>query len=118
MKLETKNLLALKFEGAPKQRNNHARNHAVAVLRQQEWGMELVPQGVIREERYIKREAARIARDTKQGAIAAYTRRGLTLAEARRRVRADEETANASAFKPLATSEARLTYNPFSGLEF
>lgn len=112
-KLE-KAMLQAKHAGAWENRANRRHSHAVASLRESDWGMELVPQGVLREERYLRNETRRLQRDAIAGQAAAYRRKGKSLGEARRLAKEDAENAGA----PIEAYRHRaLTYNPFSGLE-
>jgi hypothetical protein len=114
MNIETKTLLALKFEGAEPRRDSRKHNHRVAVLRKSDWGMELIPQPQLREEAYLRNENRRIHRDALAGQVGHYTRQGKSLGEARRLAR--EDMANEGAPVTAYAANRPLTFNPFAAL--
>lgn len=114
LKLE-KAMLQAKHAGSWEERKRRNRNHQVAVLREQDWGMEVLPEGVQREERYLANESRRLRRDAIAGLAAAYRRKGKSLGEARRLAREDALNEGAPVSAYAATRP--LTFNPFSGLE-
>ncbi len=109
-------MLQAKHAGSWTDRKRRNHSHQVAVLREQDWGMEVLPQPVLREEAYLRSESRRLRRDAIAGLAAAYRRKGKGLGEARRLAKEDmaNEGAPVSAY---AATRRPLTFNPFSGLE-
>ena len=106
--------LQAKHLGAWTDRVPTTRNHRFAVLRESDWGMEILPEAALREEAYLRNESRRLRRDALAGQVGHYTRQGKSLAEARRLAR--EDVANEGAPVSAYAATRPLTFNPFSNL--